>query len=374
MKLAIISHTPHFKNNGTILGWGPTVREINYLRNIFDKIYHIAPLYEGHPSESYIEYLNEDIKFVPIKPSGGSTLKNKINIFLTFPSNLSIIHKICKKIDWIQFRSPTNLGLYVLPYLKLFNKKKYWVKYAGNWKQINPPVSYFLQRYWLNNVLKNSIVTINGKWLKQKSHILPFENPCFSEQELFEANKIKKTKKFSKKVNICFVGALERGKGIYILIDALKLSKQYSSIRKIYFVGDGNEKQKIKLLAKKKSSFLIDIKGPLSRKKLNEVYSKCQIIILPSKSEGFPKVIAEAISFGCVPIVTDVGGVCHYINKTNGVILKERSPLEIKNAIDFLINDRIRFKKLAEESLKTAKLFTFENYNKRIKKYILDTK
>ena len=374
MKLAIISHTPHFKNNGTILGWGPTVREINYLRNIFDKIYHIAPLYKGHPSESYIEYLNEDIKFVPIKPSGGSTLKNKINIFLTFPSNLSIIHKICKKIDWIQFRSPTNLGLYVLPYLKLFNKKKYWVKYAGNWKQINPPVSYFLQRYWLNNVLKNSIVTINGKWLKQKSHILSFENPCFSEQELFEANKIKKTKKFSKKVNICFVGALERGKGIYILIDALKLSKQYSSIRKIYFVGDGNEKQKIKLLAKKKSSFLIDIKGPLSRKKLNEVYSKCQIIILPSKSEGFPKVIAEAISFGCVPIVTDVGGVCHYINKTNGVILKERSPLEIKNAIDFLINDRIRFKKLAEESLKTAKLFTFENYNKRIKKYILDTK
>jgi glycosyltransferase involved in cell wall biosynthesis len=72
--------------------------------------------------------------------------------------------------------------------------------------------------------------------------------------------------------------------------------------------------------------------------------------------------------------VTDVGGVCHYINKTNGVILKERSPLEIKNAIDFLINDRIRFKKLAEESSKTAKLFTFENYNKRIKKYILDTK
>ena len=373
MKLAIISHTPHFKNNGIILGWGPTVREISHLINIFDKIYHIAPLYEGPSSDSYIEY-NNNIEFVPIVPSGGSTFKKKINIILTFPSNLSIIHKICKKTDWIQFRSPTNLGLYVLPYLKIFNKKKYWVKYAGNWNQANPPISYFLQRFWLKYIINQTQVTVNGKWNNQRKNINSFENPCFSKEELIEAKKVKKAKIFSEKVEICFVGAFEKGKGINLLIEALKVTKHYSMIRKIYLAGDGNEKEKVKLSIKKLNQFEIDITGPLSRERLNEIYSRCHIIILPSKSEGFPKVIAEAISYGCVPIVTNVGSISHYINENNGVLLKTRSHDELKNAIEYLLNNRTKLRILSENGSKISKLFTFEYYNQKIIKNILNSK
>ena len=44
--LTIISHTEHFKNvNGEIVGWEPTVREINHLSNIFDLVYHVAPFF-----------------------------------------------------------------------------------------------------------------------------------------------------------------------------------------------------------------------------------------------------------------------------------------------------------------------------------------
>jgi hypothetical protein len=33
-KLVIVSHTHHhFNPNGEILGWGPTVNELNYLKN-----------------------------------------------------------------------------------------------------------------------------------------------------------------------------------------------------------------------------------------------------------------------------------------------------------------------------------------------------
>ena len=40
MKLAIISHTEHFTDeNGNLVGWGPTIREINYLAKHFEYIY-----------------------------------------------------------------------------------------------------------------------------------------------------------------------------------------------------------------------------------------------------------------------------------------------------------------------------------------------
>ena len=258
--------------------------------------------------------------------------------------------------------------------MKIFNKKKYWVKYAGNWNQINPPISYFLQRFWLKYIVNRAQVTVNGKWDNQRKHINSFENPCISKEELIEAKKVKKTKVFSDKVEICFVGAFEKGKGIHLLIDALKLTKQYSMIGKIYLVGDGTEKEKVKISIKKLNQFKIDITGPISREKLNEIYGRCHIIILPSKSEGFPKVIAEGISYGCVPIVTNVGSISHYVNKNNGVLLKTRSQDELKNAIEYLLSDRTKLKILSENGSKISKLFTFEYYNQQLIKNILNSK
>ena len=372
MKLTIISHTPHYKNNGLIFGWGPTVREINHLRSVFDKIYHVAPLYKGVHPDSFIKYDNQNIKFIPIMQYGGPSFKKKIQIILTFPSNLFIIHKVCKNTDWIQFRSPTSIGLYVLPYLKFFNKKKYWVKYAGNWNQKKPPISYFLQKFWLKYIAKETKVTVNGKWEKQRKHIYSFENPCFSKNELNKANFIKKTKIYSEKVKICFVGTLEKGKGAHLLLDALEMSKQNHMIQKVYIVGDGIDKGKIKSSSKKLVGFDVKVTGSLSREKLDQIYSKCHILILPSKSEGFPKVIAEAMSFGCVPIVTNVGSIGQYINETNGVLLKNRSSYELEKAINFLLSDRALIRDLAQNSNKVAQKFSFEQYNEKIKRLILN--
>ena len=54
MKLAIISHTPHYQKKGKISGWGSTVREVNHLVKIFDEIYHIAPLHSEESPDSSI--------------------------------------------------------------------------------------------------------------------------------------------------------------------------------------------------------------------------------------------------------------------------------------------------------------------------------
>ena len=47
MKLLIVSHTPHYERNGSLVGWGPTVREIGHLARLFDDVVHIAPVHSG---------------------------------------------------------------------------------------------------------------------------------------------------------------------------------------------------------------------------------------------------------------------------------------------------------------------------------------
>ena len=127
--LLIISHTEHYKTEtGDIVGWEPTVREINSLNVLFDKIYHIAPLYKTKPHKANCSYEN-NIYFIPILPSGGNSIFDKLKIFIFMPRNLFNIIQMISKVDWIHFRSPANLGLYVLPLLTIMRRKKKWVKY-----------------------------------------------------------------------------------------------------------------------------------------------------------------------------------------------------------------------------------------------------
>ena len=82
-KLVIISHTKHYySQNRQIVGWEPTIREINYLSKIFDSIYHVAPLYSGNAHQANASY-NKNITYFPIKPAGGDGILKKMEIIFT---------------------------------------------------------------------------------------------------------------------------------------------------------------------------------------------------------------------------------------------------------------------------------------------------
>ena len=86
-----------------------------------------------------------------------------------------------------------------------------------------------MQRWWLK-YFQNSVVTINGKWEKQAQHLLSFENPCLTTEELTYAKKTGMKKDFSGSIKLCFIGRLSANKGLMKLIDALKNIKSFSSI------------------------------------------------------------------------------------------------------------------------------------------------
>lgn len=370
MKLAIISHTPHYNTGNVITGWGPTIREINKLSGIFDQVYHAAPLHNETATLSSLAYENEKIKFIPLKPYGGKTFSEKFSIFTTSFHNLKVIKQILDKVDWVQFRAPTAMGLYVLPYLSIRSEPKRWVKYAGNWQMENPPVSYRFQKWWLENNFQNSKVTINGYWKDQKPHILNFENPCFDNEELDNAKKFALHKNFDNKLILCFAGSLSKNKGVDLILEALKKIIYKSEIEEVVFAGNGDEKKKYENIAKNIDS-KISFAGFLSRTGLEKIYAKSHLILLPSESEGFPKVIAEAAANGCVPIVSNISSIGQYFNNSNSYLLTKRTPDEIAEKIHEAILNRSSLKEKSLKCVKLAGLFTYENYIKNLKEKIL---
>lgn len=370
MNLVVISHTEHYKNeNNEILGFGPTVREITHLGKSLEKIYHVAPLHDKMPPKSALPYTSRNIYYVPLKPTGGTNLFDKLKVLYLAPYNLRIIYKALKDADVIHFRAPTSMGVFVLPFISLYKKPK-WIKYAGNWVQENPPLTTRFQRWWLKNNFQRSKVTINGNWENLSEHLIPFENPCLTEEELQSANDIAEKKDFSENLNICFVGRIEKEKGASVLIEAIMLLESLEKINTIYFVGTGYLKE---LLEKKAAqiSGKIRFTGILSRDRLNEIYAQCHLFCLPSESEGFPKVLAEAAAYGCVPIVSDISAIGQYIDETNGYLLKKNTAQNIAALLEEVFKDRYQLKEKASEVIKLSEKFTYKRYVHRILREVI---
>lgn len=366
MKIAIISHTKHYcKNDGEIVGWGPTIKEINHLSQIADSIVHIAPLHNAIAPKSALAYDSSKITYVKLQPSGGKGIE-KLSILFFAPLNLYRMFKVLKKVDYIQFRAPTGIGLYVLPFLRLFFNNKYWVKYAGNWKDNKMPFGNKIQKTWLQKYTsKKTLITINGKWENERANIIPFENPCIDNYERRQGIKILKNKKFGNLKEFCFVGALNDHKGVD------KILKAFSSIKnkniRMHFIGDGIRRKEYEVMAKNTVVEII-FHGFLPKDEICNIYRKCHFILLPSKSEGFPKVIGEAMNYGCVPIVSDVSCISQYVNhEENGFLIHPITSTILFNQLQKAISlSHCSFQKMILKNYKLAEKFTYDYYNNRV--------
>ena len=375
MKIAIISHTEHYiDSSDRIVGWGPTIKEINKLACVTNSIVHIAPLHKTTAPTSSLPYQSKKISYIPLKPSGGKGLK-KLSILQNVFFNLFVIHKALKNVDFIQFRAPTGIGLYVLPFLRIFYNSKYWVKYAGNWKDKKMPLGNRLQKKWLQNFTsRHTKITVNGLWKNERNNIIPFENPCLDKKDRLLGKEILDEKKNKKIKEFCFVGALNNHKGVDKILKALTLFNERSNIL-FHFVGDGPMKNSFIKFAKE-IDITIVFHGFLDKNTISKIYSRCDFIVLPSKSEGFPKVVGEAMNYGCIPIVSDVSCISQYIQDgSNGFLINPITPEAIQKKIYLAKKlSSAEIIKMNKYNFELAEKFTYEYYNHRIINEIFEIK
>lgn len=365
MKLVVVSHTSHQMKDGRVYGFGSTVREINYLASIFETVCHIAPLQLG-PIDSSSKLYEKNVEFIPIKQVGGSRLGHKIKILLNAADTIKVVHNELKGADFFQLRTPTAIGLYLIPYF-LLSKKAGWFKYAGNWVDKSKPLSYSIQKLMLQ-LQRRKKVTINGHWPGQRSNILSFENPCLTDQELQFGMEVSSNKKFDEGLTLLFVGRVDHLKGIDKLIAMVNLINNTRDIAEVIIVGDGEidfyKKQNM-------SAIKVTFTGGLTREEINPYYERAHILILPSQSEGFPKVVAEAAAFGCVPVVTNISSLSQYIDSTNGLLFSSFDSSCMAKELQELVSNRSDLKRKAVEVTKLASRFTYAHYLNRVQKELL---
>lgn len=175
----------------------------------------------------------------------------------------------------------------------------------------------------------------------------------------------------SDKLNITFLSRIDYyGKGIDVLLEAVKILQDDGWDDKIEFNFYGNKYDESYKLLLEYGDF-VKYHGFVAGNEKAEVLRKASVNILPSRSEGMPMTILEALSYGCPCIVTPMTNMAELIkdNHCGWVIdLTAASIVQtIKEAYEEL---SVNPNKYVDECRKTAEKFSWDNVaNKSIQFY-----
>ncbi len=369
--LLIISHTPHYQRDGQTVGWGPTVREIDQLTRLFDRITHLAPLYSGPAPESSLGYGSSNVLLHPIRPAGGDCWHDKLRILITVPSYIRAIARTVPLADVVHIRCPANISCIALIYLWLTRyRKRKWVKYAGNWQPERQPdpISYRFQRWWLKRMVHDGFVTINGRWPNQPAHLHTFDNPCLTQAELNDARLMNGKKQLERPVRLLYAGRLDDRKGVDKVIQIIYQLQSKSIPSTLDLVGDGPDRGRYEEEVERlELTHVVKFHGWLPQPDLAPIYSRSHIFVLPSESEGWPKVISEGMAYGVVPVVNAIPAIRQTLVEIGtGVCVINNSVSEYVSAITDLVDNPRKWKEFSRAGMDGACRFGFEQYIEQI--------
>jgi glycosyltransferase involved in cell wall biosynthesis len=160
------------------------------------------------------------------------------------------------------------------------------------------------------------------------------------------------------------VGRLERTKNFDKVIIAMKDVVQHYPYLRLFIVGDGPEREKLKKLIKDlKLCDNVFFKGFVQQKELDQLYDRALALIHPSILEGVSNVLVEALAHGIFIIASKESGATDVIKDvgTHGYILEKATSNEIAKYIMLFLEKKVRcLDKISEAIYKHSFNYTFK--------------
>jgi len=360
MRLVIVSHVIHFIRNEEVLAYGPYAREIEIWADLFDEVILAAPVRREKPTGFAVSIDRSNVSLSPQMETGGKTLSAKLLQLISLPIHIFRLCGTMKGADAIHVRCPGNLGLLGVILAPLFSKKLI-AKYAGQWPDYDgEPWSFRLQKKILRSQWWNSPVTVYGEWPDEPQHIVPFFTSMMTRQQIADAVAISSEKILEAPIQIVFSGRLSKEKGVHHLLEAVSLLKERGLAVEVAIVGNGAEFDSLqKRIAALGIGDRVKMVGDVPYEAGLEYFKWGHLLVLPSQSEGFPKVLAEAMCHGMVCIGTDSGLVPKML-EGRGIVLGNVSAKSIVDAIEEISSDADRFEKMSRAGVEWASQYSIE--------------
>jgi|TARA_B110000091_G_scaffold214282_1_gene266794 glycosyltransferase involved in cell wall biosynthesis len=358
------------KNKEQLVAYEPYVREMNLWISHVDEVQIIAPFSNDSPTSIDAGYIHNNIELKEVKYFDITSIKNSLKSIFVIPIILFNIYKSMRWADHIHLRCPGNMGLLGCIVQVFFPSKPKTVKYAGNWDpKSKQPFTYRIQKWILSNTFltKNVNVLVYGKWKNQSKNILPFFTATYSKKDIVEINK----NDFSSKIRFIFVGGFTKGKQPLLSVKVVEKLKLKGFNIQLDMYGDGVQRDRVgDYILDKSLQEIVNLHGNVDKLTVKKAFQNSHFLLFISKSEGWPKVVAEAMFWSCLPITTAVSCVPQMLDNGNRGAIVSPNVDEVVSVVESYLQIEKKYTEQILSAKSWSQNYTLEKVESEIKKLL----
>ncbi len=280
----------------TYLTDGGFPRQMEALAALFDTLYIAFPQstsQEGPSAGAPIRASN--VQFIPLPWRGGTSrtaiLWNHIRLMPRY-------FRLFRMVDVVHCPLPSHVGIIPMMWA-LVLRKPLWVRYCGDFRRPKTTVQRALIRLMKATAHWPNVRYVATGWEDEPPHPhIPWVfATALTEDEIRQRTHCAAPP--HSPPTVLWVGRLEPGKGVGELVDLIRAAEQARIALRWRVIGDGSLRPTLESLHRQGK---VEWTPYLPHALLMEAFCRADLFLFTSQSEGFPKVIVEAMAAG-LPIM-----------------------------------------------------------------------
>ncbi|MCI0551024.1 MAG: glycosyltransferase, partial [Anaerolineae bacterium] len=371
-RLAVFSHKPCWSSSASPSGYatdGGFPFQMRALSELFDAttLVVLCSSQKNHAGEIPLQGYN--LSVAPLTTPAGSGIWRKAALPFWLIGNSPVLVREIFRADAVHTPIPGDIGTIGM-LLAFVLRKPLFVRHCNNW---------FLQRTTAERFWKwfmerfaggrNVMLTTGGapeppsprnpaiRWIFSTSLTEPELKACLSRRD----------QSSPKRARIIIVCRQEKGKGIEVVIESLPLLLKDFPEATLDVVGDGSSLTELKRLATKLGvSDRAAFHGKVDHTRVMHLLQQAEVFCFPTASEGFPKVVLEAMACGLPVVTTRVSVLPQLIGNGSGILIEEATPDAVAQAVLRCLADAKRYHAMSAQAIETAKQYSLEQWRNTI--------
>lgn len=369
MKLAIVSHKVCWSSTDSASGFatdGGFPLQIKTLSELFDETKVVVPCENKENQGGGTVLEGRNLQICPLSAPKNKGFSRKIYIPFWLLRNGWKIWSEVRRADAVHAPIPGDVGTFGFLFALLL-KKPLFVRHCGNWMVQRTAAEAFwkwsMERFAGGRNVMMATGGASAPPSNRNSNIKWIFSTSLSRNEIRRSADPRKFPQDGK-LKLITACRLEKRKGVDVVLESLPLILREFPNATLDIVGGGSLLSELKARTKKlKLEGKVEFHGKVEHSHVLALMKQAHVFCFPtSASEGFPKVVLEALACGLPVVTTRVSVLPKLIGNGGGVLLDSPTKETVADAITAICRTPEKYHEFSVRAVETAQQYSLENW------------
>lgn len=378
MNLIVISHKLCWHSESSPSGFatdGGFPFQMSALSELFNETRLVIPCTEKGNAVGEIDLTGHQLSVIPLSEPVGSNLRRKIGFPFWVIRNLPKLLREIVRADAVHAPIPGDVGTLGM-LLAFLLRKPLIVRHCGNWFVQATAAERFWKWFMEKTAGGRNVMFATGGGKDAPSKVNPNIHWIFSTSltnaELKACAIERKKNLLTEGIRLIIACRQDKEKGTGVVIESLPfLLKDFPNLM-LDVIGDGESLTEFKELSQRlEVEENVKFHGKVNHDRVLKLYKQADIFCYPTRaSEGFPKVVLEALACGLPVVTTHVSVLPELISNGCGSLLDDTNPKSLAFAVREIAMSNERYNAMSKNAMKTARQYSLESWRDLIGEHL----